>query len=233
MSEGLLRRALSLLYPCRCAGCDRLIPHGQALCPACADAFERLRLPEPPADDEAPLALFEYEGAVRQAVILLKFHGRAQNAAFLGGLLAGELERSGRFELCCGVPMTAAERRRRDYNHAALLAKSAAKALDCRYAPRLLVKRRETGLQHRLSREERSRNLRDAFSASPEARGRRILLIDDVLTTGATLRECAQTLYRAGAREVRCAALARVRRRRNPASSNPPGKNPPGSGESH
>jgi ComF family protein len=111
----------------------------------------------------------------------------------------------------CPVPVSAARRAERGYNQAALLALPLALACALQYAPAALVKVRETGSQVGLSGEARWRNVRDAFRASPaRVAGRRILLVDDVTTSGATMQECAQALRQAGAEEVFGLTLAQA-----------------------
>jgi len=108
------------------------------------------------------------------------------------------------------VPMGQGHARAKEYNQSEVLARrvAALSSLACLCA---LQKVRKTKPQNALSREERLINLRGAFTARPRARVKdaRVLLVDDVMTTGATLGECAKVLRDAGAREVRCLTLAR------------------------
>ncbi len=102
----------------------------------------------------------------------------------------------------------------RRYNQAGLLARALGRVAGRPVAPDLLVRRRRTPSQGRLSAAGRSRNVRAAFALAPrrvaEIRDRRVLLVDDVFTTGATVYECARTLRRAGAAGVDVITLARV-----------------------
>ena len=105
------------------------------------------------------------------------------------------------FDGVAWVPMTKAKKRKRGYDQSELLAREAAKTLGLPCLP-LLEKRKETETQHQLS------NVKNSYEARPEARGKALLLVDDIVTTGATLRECAKALYEAGAARVTglCAA---------------------------
>ena len=104
------------------------------------------------------------------------------------------------------VPMSPQKLRRRGYNQSELLAKAVAKELGLP-AWDLLEQVRETDTQHNLTRAQRADNVRGAYRAKGAALGKRVLLVDDIVTTGATLRACAQGLYGAGAQKV-CAVCA-------------------------
>lgn len=115
-------------------------------------------------------------------------------------------------EIIVPVPLHTARLRWRGFNQASLLAKLLAKRRQVRIHPSLLRRNRPTIPQVGLNEQERRRNLTGAFSVTDgaEVRGRHILLVDDVLTTGATAEECARSLRRAGARKIDVLVLARV-----------------------
>jgi predicted amidophosphoribosyltransferase len=100
--------------------------------------------------------------------------------------------------------------RRRGYNQAELLARAVARRLDVKCERSLLTKRGETPAQSKLARAARAANVRHAFTASPRAGGLSILLVDDVSTTGETIRACASELLRGGAARVCAAVLAKT-----------------------
>ena len=114
------------------------------------------------------------------------------------------------FDVVVPVPMHRAKLRRRGYNQAELLARALAKRIGVRCETALLTKKRDHGAQSRLARSERAANVRDAFQASPRAASRRILLVDDVITTGETIRACAKALADAGAKRVAAAVVAKT-----------------------
>lgn len=148
-----------------------------------------------------------------EALILrFKFGDRPQLAKPLAAMLA-EVWRSQPvfIDLISSIPLGSRRRRERGYDQAQLLAKCLAQELDLPYRE-TLVRRRETKAQSRLSREERLRNVRGCFSVvSPSVawQGKRILLVDDVLTTGATMTESSRALLAGGAIEVFGLTLAR------------------------
>jgi predicted amidophosphoribosyltransferase len=106
--------------------------------------------------------------------------------------------------------MHRAKVRRRGYNQAELLARAVARRIDAKCDRALLTKRAETETQSKLARAERAANVRHAFAASPRAKGLSILLVDDVTTTGETIRACATALLGAGAARVCAAVVAKT-----------------------
>jgi ComF family protein len=211
---------LELALPAACAGCGR---YGATLCGAClgslrppADASDRFLAPDPGVvvGDalELAMAAFAYQGPLRRALAGLKYGGAARVAgplairasARLGGLAA----------LAPGaalvpVPVHVDRFRQRGYNQAALLARGLAAACRLPLAD-VLTRRRATTQQHRLDRAARLRNLREAFAIQPDARPPPlVILVDDILTTSATLEACAGVLRDAGARRVLGFAVAR------------------------
>jgi len=152
-----------------------------------------------------------YEGVVREALLRFKFRGATGMAEGLGMLLAqcAAEELSGRFDAVTWVPVSEQRRRQRGCDQAQLLARAAARVWDVEPV-RLLRKRRDNPPQSGLGAPERRGNVRGVYEAVNEdqVRGRRVLLIDDIITTGATLAECARVLRDAGAADVVCAAAA-------------------------
>jgi predicted amidophosphoribosyltransferase len=146
-------------------------------------------------------------------VLRLKFGGASASAEALGGLLAqcaAELL-SGEFDTVTWVPVGRRRLRARGYDQARLLAEAACRLWDTKPLP-LLNKPRDNPAQSGLTGPAARRaNVLGVYQAEPAlTRGRRILVIDDVVTTGATLGECAGELFRAGAAAVACAALTRT-----------------------
>ena len=156
-----------------------------------------------------------YDDASRGLVLRFK-HG---DAVDLGRLFARWIARSARelledSDAVAPVPLHRGRLLRRRYNQAAEIARPLARMARLQYLPDALVRRRATASQGVKSGGARKRNVQGAFEVSEtgalQVKGRRILLIDDVLTTGATAEACAKALLKAGAREVRLAVVARV-----------------------
>ncbi len=158
------------------------------------------------------LASFEYGGAVSAAVVRLKYGGRPDLGPRLGrSMLRAAEPFSGAIDLVIPVPLHPRRLAERGYNQAALLAAPIARTLETTFAPRALERSRDTPRQALLDRGERLENVAGAFSvrASAPVRGARVLLIDDVRTTGATIAECAHALASSGAASVVALVLAR------------------------
>jgi ComF family protein len=158
---------------------------------------------------------------LRALVLGLKFGGALQAAPLLGRLLAGRVRATGLLEaiprgapaVVVPVPLARREFIRRGFNQAEELGRSVARELGLSMEKRLLRKLRSTGIQARMSAAERRVNLKGAFGYSERYakrwRGATAILVDDVLTTGATADECARTLLAAGLGEVRVAVVGR------------------------
>lgn len=211
---------LDLLYPPKCAFCRRILPkNASGACEKCLDALEFTPTGGTKRGDfyTTCVSPLWYESEVRESILRYKFQGCAAYAAVYGQILATRIEAefAGKYDLLSWVPLHRSRERMRGYDQSRLLAEEACRRLDMP-AVRLLEKHRATGQQSRLTKpEQRRANVSGAYRVHGSAevlRGKRVLLIDDVLTTGATLSECARVLRSAGAAEVLCATLARTRK---------------------
>ncbi|MBI1846485.1 MAG: ComF family protein, partial [Candidatus Rokubacteria bacterium] len=164
----------------------------------------------PPAFDYARAAA-DYAGPLREALHAYKFHGKRALARPLGDLV---LETCGvavpaAADALVAVPLSRARERERGFNQATLLAEHLGRAAGVPVR-RWLARTRPTRPQSELGAQERHDNVRDAFGASPAAAGRHVIVVDDILTTGATAAECARALRRAGACTIGVLTVARV-----------------------
>ena len=152
--------------------------------------------------------MFVFDGPVRDAVHRLKYGGEYARAAWAGEHLAPTLCRLGwRADLLLPVPLHPIRLRQRGYNQSAKLAAALGKRLDVTVRD-ALVRERNTRPQVDLSAVERRRNVDGAFNARERLDGRHVVLIDDVMTTGATLLDCARACRAAGAADVRALTVA-------------------------
>ena len=153
-----------------------------------------------------------YEGKLRQLIHLFKYRGMRGLARPLGELMARAVPRDRQFDAVSAVPLHWRRRFARGFNQSELLGRVLARR---RGIPMLRLLRRGTATraQAGLSNAQRRENVVGAFVARRRVAGMRILLIDDVMTTGATLGACARALKKAGARSVSVLTLARVDRR--------------------
>ncbi len=228
---------LDAIFPPRCAGCGawsrtvfceacapKLQPIRAPFCDFCGETFDPLAFSAPicarcraktPAF-RAARAAFDFDGPLREAIHRLKYRQKSALAPRLAPFLAGALEGDGylsRFNpnFLVPVPLHPARHRKRGFNQSALLAAELSLLLGVPSRD-LLRRTRNTPPQVGLKGEARTKNVRGAFAADMRDQnwqGSRILLIDDVFTTGATLGEAAKTLRKAGADEVCALTLAR------------------------
>lgn len=203
---------LDLLFPPKCPFCRRVLD-APGMCPACEKSLpwtdEARGLRELPGGLLCAAPLW-YEGPVREAVRRFKFRGGVTAAGPLGALIAqAAADRfSGEFDAVTWVPVSAERLRKRGYDQSRLLAERACKLWGAE-PEALLRKVRDNPAQSGLeSAEARWRNTQGVYQAQGDPAGRRILLIDDVCSTGATLVSAAGILLTAGAAGVVCAAAA-------------------------
>lgn len=208
---------LDLLFPPRCAWCGRVGVKGA--CPACEKALPHH---ERPMHEGAPygrcVTPLVYRDLVRDGILRYKFRGAQLSAGVFGEEMARCAAEwyGGEFDLVTWVPVSAQRLRERGFDQAELLARAMTRCWACEPV-RLLRKTRDNAVQSRLSSaDERRANVLGVYEPVdvPRMRGKRILLVDDILTTGATMGECVRVLHAAGAAEVMCIALA-AREREN------------------
>jgi ComF family protein len=230
--------ALDLVFPALCTVCGATLAEGRRdpLCGACWNAIPRLGEPccercgapwpaavagapgacgpcslEPPPWDWARAGA-EYAGVVRDAIHALKFDGRRSLARPLAGLVLAQWGgRLAGVDALVPVPLAAAREHARGFNQAALLAERISLARAVPMRARWLIRVRSTRVQTDLGAAERRANVRGAFAADPAVATQHVVVVDDVLTTGATAAECARALRAAGAARVGVLTVARVR----------------------
>jgi ComF family protein len=182
---------------------ERILPSPNHLCDDCR---KRLR----PFDRCRSAGV--YEAALREAIHRVKFDGEKTLGRCLGRWMARALlSETAEVDRIVPVPLHPRRIRERGYNQSELLSEAMAVASGVQHAPRLLTKTSPTRSQATLGRHDRRKNLRGTFALSrgAVAAKMRILLVDDIFTTGCTVEECARVLRRAGARGVRVVTLAR------------------------
>ncbi|RMF09884.1 MAG: ComF family protein [Alphaproteobacteria bacterium] len=231
-------RLTDALFPARCVGCGVDVDAQGRLCarcwrdvnfidgPSCAccgypfdvnlgvDVLCARCLASPPAFATARAA-FRYDDGSRRLVLSYKHGDRLEaTAALASWLMRAARPVLGEVDLVAPVPLHRWRLLKRRFNQAAELARALARQADLAYAGDLLVRIRATRTQGGLSRTGRQRNVQGAFQVSGcwsvGVRGRSVLLVDDVMTTGATVDSCARALLRAGAGAVHVVTLARV-----------------------
>jgi ComF family protein len=208
-ARALFELVASTVAPNRCAACDEDVPLMTAFCRSCAST---LTLPD--ARDPRHVAAFVYGGAIARAIARLKFEKRPDVAR----PLAAALRRAARVmaedppDIVVPVPLHPRRLVERGFNQSALLASPVARDLGARFLPMGLLRTRDTEHQATLDRVTRATNVVGAFHAPRPGTiaGNRVLLVDDVRTSGATLAACAEAIFAAGARDVRSLVVAQT-----------------------
>jgi ComF family protein len=209
----------SFFFPSLCRACGAELDGGggRLLCPACRAAMQE---PLPPdwrascrlaTDAVSSYARLPYDGPAGEAVRLLKFGGKRRMAPLLASCvapLAGEVCAAHRLDTLVPVPLHPRRRRERGFNQAEEIGRLVAAAAGLAFRRRGLARKKYTRPQVELSGEARRANVRGAFGAREAFTGRSVLLVDDVITTGATVSECARVLREAGAAAVVALAAA-------------------------
>ena len=230
----LFRAFIDILFPPKCLICKR---HSikQEICTQCTASFKPVISPLcilcgspfltegddnhrcgncikeiPPFDIAA--SLFYYEEKMALAIQKLKYSKKSSLAAHLGKLLSEHPITENVFDLIIPVPLHLSRLKERGFNQSQLIAKELGNNISCNVKASLLERAKPTLPQVGMKRKERVQNVKGAFQLRKDAdlRGKSILLIDDVFTTGATVRECSKILKKGGANQVSVLTLARV-----------------------
>ena len=234
----LARRALDLLLPPQCLACNGPVAEPGRLCPDCFSQIDMISDPlcvicglpfefggapgrtcaacvaSPPPFTRARAATI-YDHRIRDALLGFKHGDRADRAVGLARLVARVAQPwLAAADMVTGVPLHPRRLLHRRYNQATLIADRLARDAGVAAVPDLMQRTRATRTQAGLSGSGRRRNLRGAFAVNPLHRARvagaHVVLVDDVITTGATVSECARVLKRAGVAEVTVLGVARV-----------------------
>ncbi|MBA4384156.1 MAG: hypothetical protein C0410_05420 [Anaerolinea sp.] len=217
------------LYPPRCCNCDR---RGFILCEACYAEIEPLhgklcqkcgypifnkdRLCEDcrlaPLPYTQMLSWASYSGPVQKAIHSLKYKQNLAVGSMLAKPLVDLVKKSGwQIDLVVPIPLSRSRLRSRGYNQAALISHQLAAQLNIQHSSNAVKRIRNTSTQIEMDVNKRFTNLLDAFYANPATlKKRNILVIDDVITTGATMQNCAKALLDAGAENIYCLSVARA-----------------------
>jgi ComF family protein len=227
----LLRICADVVFPPVCHSCNTRLSRGDSIaCPACLaaiapvdewddayrEAFARLN-EERTVSDFVAAWYFEREGPLRALMHRLKYGGMTSIGLEFGRVLGERIRDAGLGEsdIVVPLPLHVSRKRERGFNQCELIAQGVSAVTGCPLRTGLLRRTRFTPSQTPLGHGERRKNVRDAFGLRPQAArdvaGRSILLVDDVVTTGATMRSCAGALHRAGVRAVIACAVAIAR----------------------
>ncbi len=215
---------INFLFPSVCCFCGEVTAYDRAVCPLCREKASTISgiacsscgmergfcsCAEQPGEYECSVASFYYEELPKQGVLLLKYGQTPYIARYLSAYMAKQASvrlKGIRFDMLTAVPMHRLKRRARGYNQAEMLARPLARRLGIHYAKNILLQTQKNRSQHLQNRDDRQKNVQGIYQLGKNAlvKGKTILLVDDIITTGATLRECAHVLKAGGARAVYC-----------------------------
>ena len=209
---------MELLFPPKCVLCRKLLKNGELdLCAACrvdGPEYPNRKIKLPFLDSFA--AVWYYEGNVRSSLLRYKFYNARSYSVSYGRILAMKLLREypESFDILTWVPVSRLRRLRRGYDQVELLAKVVGTELGLSPVPTLKKIRNNRPQSRMKDPAARKANVLGAYRVleTADVTGKRVALLDDILTTGATAGECARMLRMAGAKEVHCAAVAAARK---------------------
>lgn len=217
---------INCLYPNKCAACDEIIGNGRVLCEYCSvfinninynDFCVKCGLPKEQCRCKyreyrfsGVIGVYKNEGIARKAYYSYKFSHREELAGFFAGKAAMAVKRlygDLKFDAVVSVPTIMRSKLKRGFDHSRVIARKLAEILNIDYQDGILRVKPFRNMQHNHSLADRLENVRGKYYTVNKLKGKRILLFDDIYTSGATLDECAKELLFAGAREVYCVSI--------------------------
>lgn len=233
--HALAHKALNILLPPRCLGCESLVEQPGDLCAVCWGKIHFITPPfcaicgaplpyeseeeitcgscisNPPRYERA-VSVFVYDDASSKLITRYKYHDQTHATfSYARWMVRAAGELAAKADCIAPVPLHPWRLFTRRYNQAALLAHAISRICQTPYEPQLLKRIKRTSPQTGLARKDRLKNVKRAFTvaSNKNIKGKSVLLVDDVMTTGATIQECSHVLKRAGAKQVFVATLAR------------------------
>lgn len=225
MMKNIFRNLLNLIFPPKCPYCGEIIEDVEACCQNCEKSLETFQLIKIINIENSQrircISPFYYDGNVKAAITRYKFRGQKAYAAqfavkIMDCMKIDPIFKNIHIDVVTSVPLSPKRQASRGYNQAELLAKEVAHRLSLPYQ-RLLHKCKNNQEQHKLSAKEREDNVRGVYKpVNPEKiAGKTILLCDDIVTTGNTLKECAKILLGENAKAIYCATIASATKRKD------------------
>lgn len=214
--QSIIEPVISIFLPALCIHCNNPLPTGRKV--ICASCFSQLlhieseqivrfkkKLSKQYFDEI--FILYQFNPLFQELIHLLKYQHFLSIADYFGQSLAKALSETS-YDYITAVPLNSVRYRERGYNQSALIADRCADCLQIEFVGDILVRKRNTKSQTKLSRSERVNNIADAFLLNKEVQDKDILIVDDVITTGSTLNECVKILKEGNAGKVDIAAIS-------------------------
>jgi len=203
--SALGRAFLNLIYPINCSICETRLRENKGLCEDCIAKIDKNRFGQ---------AACQYEGLLKQSIRLFKYKGVHSLSGAFSSLILDFVDRNidmKKIDTIIPIPLHSAKKRERGFNQAYLLSLPIAKRYNISISTNNLVKTRLTKAQSNLNRTQRLKNLKNAFTVKDAGslKGKRVLIVDDVYTTGTTVNKAAYALRKAGVSDIKVVALAK------------------------
>lgn len=215
--QSLKSKLLDILFPPRCIFCNEIVPMGSCICKKCDDKIFLLDdIQTAKVENESfhgiCIAPYLYEDKIQELIVNFKFYHKPQYGTFFGNKLAEAVCDKGMEPMCevvVSVPISKERLKERGYNQSELIAKKTAECLGVPYV-NCMIKTKHNSEQHRLHLKDRKENVKGVYELKENKHitNKKVLLVDDIVTTGYTLAECAAVLMKHGAKEVLCGAIA-------------------------
>lgn len=205
----VINKIFNIIYPKRCPFCDKVIESSLSMCDSCKNDVAPIFIQRDIFLDEKIIPCispFKYTGKVAESIKKFKFNGRKEYAECLSKFMVDTFNiyyKNEKIDYITSVPLYSSRKRDRGYNQAEILSKSIGKKVNITYK-NLLKKDKINLQQHMLSYDKREENVKNVYSVKRKdiINGSKILICDDVITTGSTLKECCRILYENGASKV-------------------------------
>lgn len=223
-----MEKALDILFPPKCFGCGSGYGHlchrcllvcrvaRHYYCVVCDKPSVMGETHLPCCKDRTPTSIYsayEYKDLVRNCVMKAKYRAKLfaplKTLSLEAANFASKCALSYEGFVITSIPLSDQRIKERGFNQAGIIAQAVAEVFAIPYKESILVRAKETKAQHKKTRQERFKNLKGAFIVPKDQLGQKILVVDDICTTGATLLEASKALYQAGTEEVRCFTLAK------------------------
>lgn len=210
----MLHKIISVIFPKKCPYCKGIINESEYACAECISDFPKEPLKYVVYGGFCAVSSFRYEGKYREALLRLKFSNKKQYSKSFAVSIANDIAKvyNGiKFDCITSVPLSQSRLRERGYNQAEVLARDTAEILHIDYEE-LLEKIKDNYAQHDLAKAKRKQNVKGAYGLKDKnaVKGKTVLLIDDVVTTGYTMNACCKILIKNGAEAVYCASMLKT-----------------------
>lgn len=210
-----LRNLLLFFYPARCINCGKLVNDKYPFCNECLKIFKpkrRERFIEVNSKKIKCISAFHYEGKIRESICDFKFRDRKSYSKFFAESISKIFacdDKIEDFDYITAVPLSKQRYKERGYNQAEIVAKDLGKIINVEYFD-ILKKVKNNKIQHTLNLEERKNNVKNVYDVQGEIniKDKKIIICDDIITSGNTLAECVRVLLELGAVEVVCVTSA-------------------------